>query len=78
MSLFDKLGQQASQSGEDLRNALGSIKSDPCTFLQGRGFSIPGGMSDPKQITQHLLRTGQIGNGKLQQVLRMLGAPGIR
>ena len=30
-------------------------------------------MTDPKQITQHLLQTGQVGGNRLQQVMRMIG-----
>jgi hypothetical protein len=30
-------------------------------------------MTDPKQITQYLLQSGQVGGGRLQQVMRMLG-----
>jgi len=90
MSFFDSHIQQGTQNQpiqqgtqnqptqQDMRNALGDIKANPMSYLQSRGFSIPSGMNDPKQITQHLLRTGQIGGNKLQQVLRMIGAPGIR
>jgi hypothetical protein len=49
------------------------IQQDPGAYLKARGLNIPGGMTDPKQITQHLLRTGQIGSGRLQQIMRMLG-----
>lgn len=90
MSYFDSHIQQGTQNRpiqqalqkqptqQDIRNALGDIKANPMSYLQNRGFSVPSGMNDPKQITQHLLRTGQIGGNKLQQVLRMIGAPGIR
>jgi len=76
MSFFDSHMQQPQQGQQipaDMRQALSGIKSNPASFLQNRGFNIPNGMTDPKQITQHLLQTGQIGGGKLQQVMRMLG-----
>ena len=75
MGLFDKLGgQQGQQMTPDMmRQEIGSIKANPGQYLSGRGFNIPDGMTDPKQITQHLLQTGQVGGNRLQQVMRMLG-----
>lgn len=79
MSIFDSLGNRAQQGQQGqmnpqaMQNELGSIKADPGKYLQGHGYKIPAGMTDPKQITQHLLRTGQVGSPRLQQVMRMLG-----
>jgi hypothetical protein len=56
-----------------MRTEMGRIQQNPASYLKQRGFSIPAGMSDPKQITQHLLQTGQVGNQRLQMVMRMLG-----
>ena len=70
MSIFENLGQQKPQ---DMRTEMGRIQQDPGAYLQQRGFSIPAGMTDPKMITQHLLRTGQVGNHRLQMVMKMLG-----
>ena len=77
MGLFDRLGgQQAQQqiTPDMMRQEIGSIKANPGQYLSGRGFNIPDGMTDPKQITQHLLQTGQVGGNRLQQVMRMIGA----
>lgn len=79
MGLFDRLGQQPAQAEQQqitpdmMRQEVNTIKANPGSYLQRYGFSIPDGMTDPKQITQHLLQTGQVGGGKLQQVMRMLG-----
>lgn len=77
MSIFESLGQRAQQgqqmNQQTMQSELGSIKADPGKYLQGHGYKIPAGMTDPKQITQHLLRTGQVGSPRLQQVMRMLG-----
>lgn len=75
MSFFDSHMQTAQQMPEDMQRDLGGIKANPVSFLHIRGYNVPDGMTDPKQITQHLLQTGQIGGGKLQQVMRMIGAP---
>lgn len=79
MGLFDRLsGNGRSAQGhqvtpQEMRTEMGRIQHDPGAYLKQRGFSIPAGMSDPKQITQHLLQTGQVGNQRLQMVMRMLG-----
>lgn len=79
MGLFDKLGnrpaqgQQGQISEDDMRREVGRISQNPCAYLKQRGFSIPDGMTDARQITRHLLQTGQVGASRLQQVMRMLG-----
>lgn len=76
MSIFDKLGQRTQgqpMNQQTMQTEIGSLKADPGKYLHGHGFSIPAGMTDPKQITQYLLRTGQVGSPRLQQVMRMLG-----
>ena len=79
MGLFDRLGGngQSAQghpvTPQEMRTKMGRIQQNPASYLKQRGFSIPSGMSDPKQITQHLLQTGQVGNPRLQMVMRMLG-----
>ena len=70
MSIFENLGQQKPQ---DMRTEMGRIQQDPGAYLQQRGFTIHAGMTDPKMITQHLLRTGQVGGSRLQMVMKMLG-----
>lgn len=77
MSLFDRIAQQPQEqqgiTPEMMRNEMGRIRADPAAYLQQRGYNIPQGMTDPKQITQYLLQSGQVGGGRLQQVMRMLG-----
>ena len=76
MGLFDRLSQpaQGQQMTPDMmRQEIGSIKANPGSYLSQHGFNIPDGMTDPRQITQHLLQTGQVGGGRLQQVMRMFG-----
>lgn len=74
MSMFENLGRQNQPTQADMQKEIGSIKSNPGSYLKGKGFNIPSGMTDPKQITQYLLQSGQVGSGRLQQVMRMLGA----
>lgn len=83
MGLFDRIGQSTPhqmpqqipdrQTMQMMQQELGQIKAHPGDYLHAKGYEIPEGMTDAKQITQHLLRTGQIGNQRLQQIMRMLG-----
>lgn len=82
MSLFDRLGgkPQQMQQPMDQRQAMEAMRHDvdeishgPGAYLKARGFDIPKGMTDPRQITQHLLQTGQVGVPRLNQVVNMLG-----
>lgn len=83
MPLFDKIGKkpESRESGQQvtpemMRQEIGNISADPGAYLGRRGFNIPKGMTDPKDITTYLLKTGQVGGSRLQQVMRMLGGPG--
>lgn len=81
MGLFDQLGMQPQQGQQmdprqmqqQMQQEIGQIKAHPGSYLKGKGYNIPDGMTDAKQITQYLLQTGQIGTPRLQQVVSMLG-----
>lgn len=83
MGLFDKLGQgtapspaqgQPAQITPDMvRVEVGNIRQNPAAYLGRYGMKIPDGMKDPREITTYLLRSGQIGGGRVQQIFQMLG-----
>ena len=86
MGFFDSLKPQAPtgqpqqpqqidprQMRQQMQQELGQLKSGPGAFLKARGYTIPDGMTDANQITQHLIQTGQVGGGRYQQVMRMFG-----
>ncbi len=50
---------------------LNELKKDPASVLKRAGYNIPSGMNDPRQIVQHLLQSGQVGNGRLAQIQQM-------
>lgn len=82
MSLFDQLagkgpsrasgGQQPVNPMEAMQNEVGQMKAHPGSYLKGKGFNIPDGMTDPGQIMQYLIQSGQVGNGRYQMAMRML------
>lgn len=84
MGIFDSLGRQAPsrptqqqmdprQMQQAMQQEIGQIKAHPGEYLKKAGYTIPDGMTDAGQITQYLLQSGQIGGGRYQQVMRMLG-----
>ena len=74
MSLFDQLGGQQPSTPRQFNpvEEMQTLRSNPTAYLKKHGFNIPDGMTDPGQIAQHLLRSGQVGNARYQQAVRML------
>lgn len=66
MGLFDRLGGNPQQ-------ILQQLQQDPVGMLKQKGLTIPQGMTNPQQIVNHLVSSGQIPNARLQQVLQMMG-----
>ena len=53
----------------NIMNLYQQMKSNPAQLLSSR-FKLPQGMdvSDPNNIIQHLLNTGQVSQGQIDQV----------
>lgn len=71
--LFNSLGNKNQQVNTDPNQMLQELKNDPTNFLKNRGFNIPNGvnMNNPQSIINGLMRSGQIGNNRFQQVMRL-------
>ena len=67
MGLFDQLGQQ-----QNPMQMLQQIRQNPAAILQRAGLNIPAGMSDPQQIIQHLMQSGQVSQKRYQQAMQMM------
>lgn len=72
MSIFDQLGQQQAPQPQNPMQQMQSLRADPAAFLKQRGLNIPAGMTNPQQIVQHLMQSGQVGGQKFQQAMRMM------
>lgn len=70
MGLFESLGNR--QSGTP-NQAVESLKRNPYTTLKNAGYSIPNNMTNPNQIINYLLQSGQINSPRLQMAQRILG-----
>lgn len=75
MSLFNQLGDNHGAEQRQQPNAsaaLQQLRTDPRSFLQQSGLSIPAGMTDPRQIISHLMQSGQVPQSRYAQALQML------
>lgn len=52
---------------------MGQFMQNPLGALRQSGYTIPDGMTDPKQIVNYLINNGQLNNSKLSQLQRMAG-----
>ena len=67
MSLFGSLGS----SGNPL-SMLQQLKQNPAEMLRQAGFNVPPNVTNPQQIVNHLLQSGQVSNAKLAQAQQMM------
>lgn len=77
MSLFDAFSPSqaptaAPQRPQNQASPLDQLRANPGATLKQAGFSVPDGMSDPRQIINHLLRSGQVSNPRLMQMQQMM------
>ena len=70
MSIFDTLGGQTPMNPMQM---MMQLRSNPAAVLKQRGLNVPDGMSDPQQIVQHLISSGQVSNNALQSAMQMMG-----
>lgn len=77
MSLFDSLNagnqQQAQPSQMKAQQAMAQLQADPFGVLGQIGLNIPAGMTNPQQMVQHLMQTGQVPQGRFAQAMQMMG-----
>lgn len=81
MSLFDKLGQrQHPAAGGTItpQTAMAQLMGNPSAVLAQAGFNVPGNITDPRQIVNHLMQSGQVTAGRMQAVQRMIQMMGMR
>lgn len=58
----------------NLLQALTQIKQNPMAIL-GQRFNIPQNLSNPNDIIQHLLNTGQVTQEQVNQAMQMRNNP---
>lgn len=50
---------------------MGDFRKNPVGALRQAGYTVPDGMSDPRQIVDYLVSNGQLNNTKLGQLQKM-------
>lgn len=77
MSLFDSLGSgnqpQRQPQQMNAQKAMAQLRSDPSGVLGQLGLNIPAGMTDPQQMVQHLMQSGQVPQGRIAQAMQIMG-----
>lgn len=69
MGMFDNLGK--GQTPQNPMQMMSQLRSDPGGVLRQAGYNIPDGMTNPQQIVNHLLNSGQVNNGRLNMAQQM-------
>lgn len=86
MSLFDRIGQQPAQ-GQPMtqqqmmqmqQRAIEDIKKDPHGMIQRAGLNVPENMTDPRQMAQYLIDSGQVGGPRLQMARGLMARLGLK
>ena len=50
---------------------LQQLKNNPMEFIKKAGFNVPENISNPNDIIQHLMNTGQISQQRYDQAVKM-------
>lgn len=72
--LFQMMGGM--MGGNNMLGMLSQLKQNPIAMLQRAGYNIPTNLSNPQQIVQHLVQSGQVNQQQLdyaQQMAQMFG-----
>lgn len=72
MSIFDSLGgKQPTQ-----QQALDELKRDPHGIIKRMGLTVPENMTDPLQMADYLISSGQVGGLKAQMARQLMARIG--
>lgn len=83
MGLFDALRgsapqmpqitpQMMQQAQQQAQQAMSQLQADPAGILKKVGLNIPPGMTDPRQMVQHIMQSGQLPQNQMQQVQQVI------
>ena len=71
MSIFDNLSPQQPQQVNPMQ-MMQQLRSNPASFLKGMGLNIPAGMTDPQQMVNYLMQSGQVTPPRFRQAQQMM------
>ena len=61
---------QQFQQRPNMLTMLSQLKQDPVAMLSTK-YSVPKGMTNPNEILQHLLTTGQVTQDQVNRIMQM-------
>ena len=57
-----------------MQDAMARLRQNPGQMIRQAGFEVPDEIAgNPQAAVMHLVQTGQVGGGRLQQIMRMMG-----
>ena len=65
-------------NAQNAMQMLQQLKENPVAFAAGKKYQVPAGMTDPNQIIDHLTRTGQIPQSRINDAMNMRNNPLIQ
>ena len=65
---------QQYQQKPDFMSMLNQLKQNPAAMLASR-YNVPQGMTDPNEILQYLLSTGQVSQDQVNKIMQMRNDP---
>ena len=68
MSFFNQLGRQQTNPMQMMQQ----LRADPAGFLRQAGLNVPAGITDPQQMINHLMQSGQVSQQRYQQAMQMM------
>ena len=76
--LINGVARQVTSVPQNAMQYMSQLVRDPVGVLRQAGYSVPDGMTDPRQIVNHLINNGQLNQGKLAQLQNMARMMGRR
>lgn len=87
MSIFDRIGQRDDirsgvqdprQAMEQMQRAVADLQRDPRGMIRNAGIDIPEGMTNPREIANYLMQSGNIPSQRLQMAQNMMARFGLK
>lgn len=73
MNMFGSMGGMG-----NMLQMLGQLKQNPMVLLQRAGMNVPGNISDPQQMIQHLMNSGQVSQAQFDNARQMAQMFGMK
>ena len=62
----------------NMMQMLGQLKQNPMAMLQRAGMNVPGNITNPQEMIQHLMNSGQVTQQQFDQARQMAQMFGMK